>query len=60
MKIGVGPVHDKRVTKVVKPSQKVKVQTIELEATASGAWPLKMQLMGTGRYELGEITYSIQ
>ncbi|MBS2213859.1 sulfatase [Carboxylicivirga mesophila] len=60
MKIGMGPVNNKRVTKVVKPSQKIKVQTIELEATASGAWPLKMQLMGTGRYELGEITCSIQ
>jgi len=60
MKIGMGPVGDKRIARVVKPSKKMKQQQIKLPVPLSGEWALKMQLMGLGQYQIGEIKLSIQ
>ncbi|WP_430809553.1 MULTISPECIES: sulfatase [unclassified Carboxylicivirga] len=60
LKIGMGPVNEKRVARVVKASQKLKLRTAEMEITANGAWPMKMLFLETGHYEIGEITVSLR
>ncbi|MCG8581739.1 MAG: sulfatase [Bacteroidales bacterium] len=60
MKIGMGPVDGKRIARIVKPSKKFKQQEIKLPVPASGKWALKMQLVGIGEYEIGEINLSIR
>ncbi|TLX72780.1 sulfatase [Labilibacter sediminis] len=55
IKFSMGPLDGERTARIAKLSSAEKVHKVKVPVSVSGDWPIKIQFMEVGTYEIGEI-----